>query len=173
MGDGVPTVYEWAGGQDAFERLTVAFYARVREDELLAPVFADMPDDHPHNVAVWLAEVFGGPSAYTEEHGGYHHMMTKHLGLAITEERRARWAQLIGIAADDAGPAVRPGVPLGVHGLHRVGHAHRPCQLPTRRRAAARGAGAALGLGRGASVAGLASGWWQPRSAAPGSCSTA
>ena len=103
MGDGVPTVYEWAGGQDAFERLTVAFYARVREDELLAPVFADMPDEHPHNVAVWLAEVFGGPSAYTDEHGGYHHMLTKHLGLAITEERRARWAQLIGIAADDAG----------------------------------------------------------------------
>ena len=103
VGDGVPTVYEWAGGQDAFERLTIAFYARVREDELLAPVFADVPDDHPHNVAVWLAEVFGGPSAYTEEHGGYHHMMTKRLGLAITEERRARWAQLIGIAADDAG----------------------------------------------------------------------
>jgi hemoglobin len=98
-----PTLYEWAGGADAFERLTEAFYARVRDDELLAPLFAGMPEDHPHNVATWLAEVFGGPPAYTEEHGGYAHMLSKHIGLAIREEQRARWAQLISLAADDAG----------------------------------------------------------------------
>ena len=98
-----PTLYEWAGGMEAFERLTAAFYTRVREDELLAPLFANMPDDHPHNVATWLAEVFGGPPAYTEEHGGYAHMLSKHIGLAIREEQRARWAQLISLAADDAG----------------------------------------------------------------------
>ena len=99
----VPTLYEWAGGMDAMERLTRAFYKRVREDDLVGPLFANMPDDHPHNVATWLAEVFGGPAAYTEEHGGYPHMLAKHRGLAITEEQRARWAQLIGLAADDAG----------------------------------------------------------------------
>jgi hemoglobin len=98
-----PTLYAWAGGMEAFERLTEAFYKRVRQDELVGPLFANMPDDHPHNVATWLAEVFGGPPAYTEEHGGYPHMMSKHLGLAIREEQRARWAQLISLAADDAG----------------------------------------------------------------------
>jgi hemoglobin len=98
-----PTLYEWAGGAEAFERLTAAFYTRVRQDELVGPLFANMPDDHPHNVATWLAEVFGGPPAYTEEHGGYPHMLSKHLGLAISEEQRARWAQLISLAADDAG----------------------------------------------------------------------
>jgi hemoglobin len=98
-----PTLYEWAGGMEAFERLTAAFYTRVREDELLAPLFANMPEDHPHNVATWLAEVFGGPPAYSEEHGGYPHMVSKHIGLAIREEQRARWAQLIALAADDAG----------------------------------------------------------------------
>jgi hemoglobin len=98
-----PTLYEWAGGTEAFERLTAAFYKRVREDELVGPLFADMPEDHPHNVATWLAEVFGGPAKYTEEHGGYPHMVSKHLGLAIREEQRARWAQLISLAADDAG----------------------------------------------------------------------
>ena len=30
-----PTVYEWAGGQAAFERLTDVFYRRVREDPIL------------------------------------------------------------------------------------------------------------------------------------------
>jgi hemoglobin len=97
-----PTLYEWAGGQDAFERLTDAFYRRVREDDLLAPVFAGMPAEHPHHVALWFAEVFGGPTRYSEEHGGYEHMLSKHLGLGITEAQRARWVQLIGLAADDA-----------------------------------------------------------------------
>ena len=62
-----PTRYEWAGGADAFERLTHAFYARVREDDVLAPVFEHMPDDHPHHVAVWFAEVFGGLVALTAQ----------------------------------------------------------------------------------------------------------
>jgi len=101
--DRTPTPYDWAGGSAAFDRLTEAFYARVRADPVLAPVFAHMPDDHPHHVAVWLAEVFGGPPRYTEEHGGYPHMLAKHRGLALTEGQRARWVQLVTPAADDAG----------------------------------------------------------------------
>ena len=87
----------------AFERLTEAFYERVRQDELLGDLFSNMPDEHPRHVATWFAEVFGGPNAYTEEHGGYSHMVSKHLGLAISERQRARWVQLIGLAADDVG----------------------------------------------------------------------
>jgi hemoglobin len=97
-----PTLYEWAGGQETFDRLTEVFYGSVRADEVLAPVFASMPADHPHHVALWFAEVFGGPPRYTEELGGYPHMMRKHLGRALTEEQRARWVQLIGLAADEA-----------------------------------------------------------------------
>jgi hemoglobin len=88
---------------EALERLTEAFYERVRQDELLGDLFANMPDEHPRHVAIWFAEVFGGPNAYTEEHGGYSHMVSKHLGLAISERQRARWVQLIGLAADDVG----------------------------------------------------------------------
>jgi hemoglobin len=68
----VPSVYEWAGGSEAFERLTEIFYRRhVLSDEVLGPVFARMPAEHPHHVALWLAEVFGGPAEYSERHGGY------------------------------------------------------------------------------------------------------
>ncbi|MET0770832.1 MAG: group II truncated hemoglobin [Solirubrobacteraceae bacterium] len=103
MGDAVPTLYEWAGSAPALTRLTEAFYARVRADEVLAPVFAEMPPDHPEHVAIWLGEVFGGPPRYTEEHGGYPHMLAKHRGRALTEEQRFRWVQLICGAADEAG----------------------------------------------------------------------
>ena len=98
-----PTLYEWAGGQEALERLTEAFYARVREDELLAPVFAHMDEHHPRYVAIWLGEVFGGPDRYTRERGGYPHMLAKHRGLALREDQRFRWVQLILQAADEAG----------------------------------------------------------------------
>jgi hemoglobin len=99
----VPTLYEWAGGAEALDRLTTAFYARVHADPLLAPVFAHVGDEHARHVAQWLGEVFGGPAAYTEELGGYPAMLRHHVGLRITPEQRARWAALIAQAADEAG----------------------------------------------------------------------
>ena len=98
----VPTLYDWAGGTEAFERLTEAFYEKVLRDELLEPLFRNMEPEHPKRVAAWIAEVFGGPPRYTEERGGYPHMLRKHRGLAITEEQRRRWVNLICDAADDA-----------------------------------------------------------------------
>jgi hemoglobin len=103
MTDDAPTLYEWAGGEPALQRLTEVFYDRVRRDDVLAPVFAGMSPDHPRHVATWLGEVFGGPPRYTDEHGGYPHMVAKHLNRALTEEQRRRWVQLICAAADDAG----------------------------------------------------------------------
>jgi len=98
-----PTLFEHAGGAEAFDRLTEAFYAKVRRDDLLEPLFRDMPPEHPKHVAAWLAEVFGGPPRYTEELGGYPHMVGRHRDLAITEQQRRRWVNLICDAADDAG----------------------------------------------------------------------
>ncbi|MGK4584032.1 group II truncated hemoglobin [Kitasatospora sp. HPMI-4] len=103
MTNRVPTLYEWAGGAEALERLTEEFYARVRKDELLAPLFAHMDDDHPKHVATFLGEVLGGPEHYTEQHGGYHHMVSRHRGRAIKPEQRARWVELMREAMDVVG----------------------------------------------------------------------
>ena len=108
MNEETPTLYDWAGGTEAFERLTEVFYSHVREDEILEPVFRGMDPDHPKHVATWLAEVFGGPPGYTEEHGGYPHMLAKHRGLAIEERQRRRWVSLICDAADEAGLPTDP-----------------------------------------------------------------
>jgi quinol monooxygenase YgiN len=66
-GGSVPTLYEWAGGSAAFERLTEAFYREVLKDDVVGPLFADMDPGHPKYVAMWLSEVFGGPARYTNE----------------------------------------------------------------------------------------------------------
>ena len=102
MSGQTPSLYEWAGGGEALERLTELFYEKVRADELLEPLFRGMDGHHPKYVAMWLGEVFGGPPLYTEERGGYPHMLAKHRGRALTESMRRRWVQLICDAADDA-----------------------------------------------------------------------
>lgn len=95
-----PTLYEWAGGTDAFDALCTAFYERAVTDDLLADLFRRMDPQHAHYVALWLAEVFGGPPEYTEVRGGYPTMMRHHLGLAINEDQRRRWVNLMMDAAD-------------------------------------------------------------------------
>jgi hemoglobin len=101
--DAVPTLYEWAGGAEALRRLTEVFYDAVADDPILAPLFASMSEHHRDHVAAWLGEVFGGPARYTDEFGGYPEMLRHHIGLALTEEQRARWAALIAASADPAG----------------------------------------------------------------------
>jgi hemoglobin len=99
-----PTLYEWAGGREAFDRMINAFYDRVENDELLSPFFpGGVHEEHRRNVAAWWSEVFGGPAEYTERLGGYERMLNKHLLSGITDEQRFRFASLMSLAADDAG----------------------------------------------------------------------
>ncbi|WP_433143619.1 group II truncated hemoglobin [Actinomadura nitritigenes] len=107
-GSSVPTMYDWAGGADALQRLTEVFYTAVLKDDLLRPLFEHMAPDHPKWVAIWLGEVFRGPESYSRERGGYHHMVRQHLGKAITEAQRRRWVSLLMDAADEAGLPADP-----------------------------------------------------------------
>lgn len=99
----IPTLYEWAGGGEAFERLVRTFYTLTLQDDILQPYFEHMPDSHKHHVALWLIEVFGGPKEYSKLYGamkGHPHMIRQHLQAGITEEARVRWIQLMQQAAD-------------------------------------------------------------------------
>ncbi len=98
-----PTIYQWGGGRDAFERWLNVFYDLVEQDELLGPVFGGhVGAEHRRNATTWWCEVMGGPSEYTDEQGGYEHMLSRHIGLAITAEQRLRFVTLLSRAADQA-----------------------------------------------------------------------
>ena len=97
----VPTLYEWIGGLPALNRLTERFYERVRDDQLLAPIFAGMSTEHPKHVATFLAEVLGGPTDYSTSHGGHHHMIQRHLSRHLTQEQRRAWVALLLDTADE------------------------------------------------------------------------
>ncbi len=96
MADNKPSLYEWAGGKDAFRRLIDAFYDRVERDELISPYFpGGVHGPHRDHVAAWWAEVFGGPARYSEELGGYEHMIARHRDLGITSDARHRFVSLM------------------------------------------------------------------------------
>jgi hemoglobin len=104
----VPTLFHWAGGAEAFERLFQRFYEHVLRDELIGPLFAHMDPNHPKFVAAWLGEVFGGPEVYSETRGGHAHMISRHLGRALTERQRRRWFDLLLSTADEVGLPADP-----------------------------------------------------------------
>lgn len=98
-----PTLFEWAGGRAAFDRMINAFYDRVERDDLLSSFFpGGVHAEHRRNVATWWCEVFGGPADYSARLGGYERMVEKHRGLGITDAQRFRFASLMSLAADDA-----------------------------------------------------------------------
>ncbi|NNH74910.1 globin [Nocardia uniformis] len=99
------TLFEAVGGLDGLCRLSNAFYEGVLADELLAPVFANFTVTHVDHVALWLAEIFGGPATFSAELGGHQALLNSHLGLRITEEHRARWLELMSDAIEQTLPA--------------------------------------------------------------------
>lgn len=97
----IPSLYEWAGGMPAIERLMDVFYTKVRQDSLLAQVFAGMSGEHPRHVAHFVAEVLGGPALYSKERGGHPHMISRHVNRHLTQAQRAQWVRLLLDSADE------------------------------------------------------------------------
>jgi hemoglobin len=104
----VPSLFAWVGGSASLEALFGRFYEHVREDALLAPIFATMNPEHHVHVAAFVAEVFGGPPAYSSEYGGHAAMIRKHLGRHLSEAARKRWMGLLLETADELGVPTDP-----------------------------------------------------------------
>ena len=99
----VPSLYEWIGGSEALYSLTERFYGKALKDDSLRSLFEGMSPEHPRHVADFIAEVLGGPKAYSEHRGGHAHMASRHFGRNITQAQRRRWLELLLETADELG----------------------------------------------------------------------
>jgi hemoglobin len=100
---GLPTLFEWAGGREPLQRMIDMFYDRVEADGQLSVFFpGGVSEQHRSHVTDWWSEVLGGPTAYTDDVGGYDVMLMHHRDLNITPEQRHRFASTMSLAADDA-----------------------------------------------------------------------
>jgi hemoglobin len=96
------TLYEHAGGWDALYKLSDIFYHLCLEDPVLLPLFGHEKPGHVEKFTAFTAETFGGPDKFTNEMGGFMHLINAHRGFKITEEQRQRFVDLYMKAADKA-----------------------------------------------------------------------
>jgi hemoglobin len=100
-----PTLYEFAGGEQAFEPFAGALHARCLADPELNHPFSH-PGQHPEHVArlaAYVAEAFGGPARYTAEYADQAHVVWLHAGNGDMSDLGRRFADCFMLAADDAG----------------------------------------------------------------------
>ncbi|GAA0473238.1 group II truncated hemoglobin [Actinoplanes campanulatus] len=97
------TLYEHVGGREALHRLVADWYPSVLADPLLHPLFGDGHPEHIDHLTAFLAEVFGGPTTYTDDLGGFPALLEAHRGKRIREDQRQRFIDLFLAAADRTG----------------------------------------------------------------------
>ena len=98
----MPSLFEFAGGEDPLNRLEEAFYTSVLADPLLQPLFGKGKPEHVDHLTAFTAESFGGPDKFSRELG-FSHLIAVHRGLRIEEEQRVRFVDLYMAAMDAAG----------------------------------------------------------------------
>lgn len=100
-----PTIYEYAGGEPAFQALAAALHERCLRDPVLNHPFshADRNPDHVERLGLYLAEVFGGPPRYTRECATQTFMIDLHAGNGMEDDLGQRFLTCYLQAIDDAG----------------------------------------------------------------------
>jgi hemoglobin len=90
-------------GADGFERLVSAFYARVRQDDLIGPMY---PQDDwagaQARLRDFLIQRFGGPTTYSEQRG-HPRLRMRHMPFTIGPAARDRWLSHMRAAMTEAG----------------------------------------------------------------------
>lgn len=99
-----PSIYEFAGGDDAFLALAAAHHERCLQDpELNHPFSHGVNPAHIEHLAFYWAEVFGGPARYSESHGGHSAMLEIHARQGTGDDWGQRFVACFMQAVDDAG----------------------------------------------------------------------
>ncbi len=85
------SVYELAGGVDAFVELVDRFYALVEDDPVLRPLYPEDLGPGKHHLAMFFAQYWGGPTVYEAERG-HPRLRRRHAPFEVTPDGALRWA---------------------------------------------------------------------------------
>jgi hemoglobin len=99
-----PSLYEFAGGADAFLSLAAAHHARCLADPELNHPFShpDQDPEHVPRLAAYWAEVMGGPARFSETYSSQTSMLRMHAGNGDMTDLGVRFVQCFTAAMDDA-----------------------------------------------------------------------
>ena len=85
------TLYEEVGGSATFTRLVARFYAGVRTDPVLAPLYPqDDWDGAETRLRGFLEQYWGGPTTYSQERG-HPRLRMRHAPFQVGPAERDAW----------------------------------------------------------------------------------
>jgi hemoglobin len=94
------TFYAEIGGEPTFRALVHHFYAGVREDPILRPLYpADDWEGAETRLRTFLEQYWGGPTTYSENRG-HPRLRMRHAPFAVDEKARDAWLSHMRAAVD-------------------------------------------------------------------------
>jgi hemoglobin len=97
------TFYDEVGGAPVFHDLVSRFYAGVRTDPVLAPLYPqDDWDGAETRLRTFLEQYWGGPTTYSQERG-HPRLRMRHAPFAIGAAERNAWLSHMRTAVDSLG----------------------------------------------------------------------
>jgi hemoglobin len=98
-----PSLFEFAGGDEAFLALAAATHERCLADPVLNHPFSHhLNPRHSENLAFYWSEVLGGPPRYSSSLGGHSGMLAIHAGQGAPDDMGDRFEACFVQAMDDA-----------------------------------------------------------------------
>lgn len=95
-------VYELVGGADTIRELVDVFYAKVEADEDLRAIFPEDLEPGKRWQYLFLMQLFGGPTEYSEERG-HPRLRMRHAPFRIDKDARDAWLRYMLEAMDEVG----------------------------------------------------------------------
>ena len=90
-------------GEQGIRDMVAAFYRRVREDDLLGPMYpADDWEGAEQRLAGFLLSRLGASTRYVEERG-HPRLRMRHMPFRIGEAERDRWLEMMRAAMEETG----------------------------------------------------------------------
>jgi hemoglobin len=107
------TLYERVGGQPWFDELVDRFYDGVEDDPVLRPLYPEDLGPGKRALALFLAQLWGGPTTYSDEKG-HPRLRARHLPFTIDTPERDAWVRHMteairagGLSAEDEADFLR------------------------------------------------------------------
>jgi hemoglobin len=114
--------YAAVGGEPTFRRLVAAFYAGVREDDVLLPLYPpEELEEAQERLTLFLMQYWGGPTTYGDLRG-HPRLRMRHAPFAIGPAERDAWLLRMRAAVDSLGLPPEQVDPLWAY-LHSAAYA--------------------------------------------------
>lgn len=86
-------------GEAKIRKLTKLFYQGIEDDEIIRPMYPKDMEPAEERLALFLIQVFGGPTTYSDQKG-HPRLRMRHFPYAINLDARQRWMKHMLVAMD-------------------------------------------------------------------------